>query len=125
MTAKGHVKHQLKVDICTITQKRLNSQSYDRRHGGGDCVRQVFQHSFHHVDHLEALEINASNKTLFCFTGLKNAYMHKQVIYIVAKGYDNALRLSKINCSFQPKQKTMQPPELIMHNTVFMTNTVA
>ncbi len=57
--------------------------------------------------------------------GLKKLYMHKQVIYIVAKGYDNALRLSKKLCSFQTKQKTMQPPELIVHNTGFMTNTVA
>ncbi len=38
----------------------MNYQSDDRRHVV-DCVQQVFQRSFDHVDHLEALEICVSN----------------------------------------------------------------
>ncbi len=37
-----------------------SNQSDDGRHGV-DCVQQVFQQSFDHVDDLEALEICVSN----------------------------------------------------------------
>ncbi len=37
-------------------EKSLNYQSDNRRHVV-DCVQQVFQQSFYHVDHLETLEI--------------------------------------------------------------------
>ncbi len=53
--AKRHMNHKLKVDTLTIILY-INYQSDDRRLVV-DCVEQVLQQNFDHVDNLEPLEI--------------------------------------------------------------------
>lgn len=58
---KRRMNHKLKVDTLTIIlilllAKNINYQSDDRRLVV-DCVEQVLQQNFDHVDNLEPLEI--------------------------------------------------------------------
>lgn len=55
-----HSKKKHEVDVCTIILKVFLFINYQSDNSGHvvDCIKQVFQQSFHHVDHFTALEIH-------------------------------------------------------------------